>query len=44
MYVYGVNYKIEMNFSDLFFVRPRVGRGKDIVLSLSLSHSLCDVS
>lgn len=41
MYVYGVNYKIEMNFSDLFFVT--VGRRKDIVLSLSHSLSLRDV-
>lgn len=37
MYVYGLNYKIEMNFSDLFFCN---GWQKERYSSLSLSHSL----
>lgn len=40
MYVYGVNYKIEMNFSDLFFVRLAEGK---IQFSLSLSLSLSEM-
>lgn len=36
MYVYGVNYEIEMNLSDLFCN----GWQKERYSSLSLSHSL----
>lgn len=40
MYVYGLNYKIEMNFSDLFFCN---GWQKERYSSLSLSLSLSEM-